>query len=127
MTKFFKKSQKPYFGPILDPFAQIWVKNEFSWKKGLCQAFNIRINLPLCQKPEKPNEPFLRKLLDGYTKNQFFQLISSSNTDNFRVLRLIEKSNNLTKSNLGHISGIRISPNLKFVQAYSNYNNTNFH
>ena len=43
MTKFFEKSQKPYFGPILDPFAQIWAKNEFSWKKVLCQFFNIRI------------------------------------------------------------------------------------
>ena len=43
MTIFFKKSQKPYFGPILGPFDQIWAKNEFFWKKGLCQFFNIRI------------------------------------------------------------------------------------
>ena len=34
MTKLLKKSPKPYFGPILVPFAQMWVKNEFSWKKG---------------------------------------------------------------------------------------------
>ena len=52
MTKFFKKSQKPYFGPILGPFAQIWVKNEFSWKKGLCQFFNIRITYH-CAKNQK--------------------------------------------------------------------------
>ena len=44
MTKFFKKPKKT---PILEPFwalfAQIWAKNEFSWKKGLCWVFNIRI------------------------------------------------------------------------------------
>ena len=34
LTKLLKKSPKPYFGPILVPFAQMWVKNEFSWKKG---------------------------------------------------------------------------------------------
>ena len=38
----FSKNQK-----ILEPlrvlFAQIWAKNEFSRKKGLCQFFNVRI------------------------------------------------------------------------------------
>ena len=33
----------------------------------------------------------------------------------------------MAKSILGHISGIRIFPNMKFVQAYSNYSNINFH
>ena len=33
----------------------------------------------------------------------------------------------LTKSILGHIWGTRIFPNIKFVQAYSNYNNTDFY
>ena len=33
----------------------------------------------------------------------------------------------LAKSILGHISGTRIFPNMKFVQAYSSYSNINFH
>ena len=48
----------------------------------------------MCQKSEKPNEPFLRKLLDGHTKNQFISLTSLWDTANFRVLQLIEKSCN---------------------------------
>ena len=43
IAKIFKKSQEPYFGSIWDPFAQIGAKNELSWKKELCQFFNIRI------------------------------------------------------------------------------------
>ena len=43
MTKFFKKSKKPYFGVILDPFCPNLGKNEFSWKKGLCQFLDIPI------------------------------------------------------------------------------------
>ena len=52
ITKFFKKSQKPYFGSIRDTFAQIGAKNEFSWKKGLCQFFNIWITYH-CAKNQK--------------------------------------------------------------------------
>ena len=52
ITKFFKKSQKPYFGSIRGPIAQIGAKNEFSWKKGLCQFFNIRITYH-CAKNQK--------------------------------------------------------------------------
>ena len=36
MTKFFKRSKKPYFGANLG-------KNEFSWNKVLCQLLNIPI------------------------------------------------------------------------------------
>ena len=50
-------------------------KNEFSWKKGL-SVFQYSNYLLLYQKSEKPNQPFLRKLLDGHTKNQFIPLIS---------------------------------------------------
>ena len=39
MTKFIEKPKKPYFGAILGPFC----KNEFFWKKRLCQFFNTRI------------------------------------------------------------------------------------
>ena len=40
MTKFFKKS---YFCAILSPFCPNLGKNEFSWKKGLCQFLDIPI------------------------------------------------------------------------------------
>ena len=46
--------------------------------------------LPLCQKSEKPNEPFPRKL--WHTKNQFISLISLWDTASFKVLQLIEMS-----------------------------------
>ena len=60
----------------MGPFAQILPKNEFFLKKELCQFYNIRIiYLSFWQKSEKPNEPFLRKLLDGHTKNQSTSLI----------------------------------------------------
>ena len=41
----------------------------------------------LCQKSEKLNEPFLRKLLDENTKNKFISLTSLWDTANFRVLQ----------------------------------------
>ena len=43
MTKYFKKSKKPYFAAILRPSCPNLGKNEFSWKKGLCQFLNIPI------------------------------------------------------------------------------------
>ena len=43
MSKFFKKSKKPYFGAILGLFCPYLGKNEFSWKKVLCQFLNIPI------------------------------------------------------------------------------------
>ena len=89
MTKLFKKSQKLYFGPCLRLFAQIWRE------KRALSVFQYSNYLPLCQKLEKPNEPFLRKLLDRHTKSQFISWISLWDTANFRVLRLIEKSCNL--------------------------------
>ena len=42
MTKFFKKSKKPYFGAILGPFYPNLRKNEFCWKKG-CQFLKLPI------------------------------------------------------------------------------------
>ena len=94
ITKFFKKSKNPILGPfwvLLPKLGQKWI---FLEKRPL-SVFQYSNYLPLCQKSEKPNEPFLRKLLDGHTKNQFISLISSWDTDNFRALRLIEKSLNL--------------------------------
>ena len=81
ISKFFKKSPKPYFRPI-----QIGAKNEFSRKKNALSIYKYSNYLPLCQKSEKTNEPFLRKLLERHTKTQFISLIS---------LWFIEKTCNL--------------------------------
>ena len=44
MTKFFKKSKKPFLGAILGPFCPNFGKNEFSFlKKKLCQFLNIPV------------------------------------------------------------------------------------
>ena len=43
MTKFFNESTKPYLGAILDPFCPNLGRNEFSWKKELCQFLDIPI------------------------------------------------------------------------------------
>ena len=44
MTKNCSKIPKnPIFRLFWDVFAQIWEKNEFSWKKRLCQFLNIPI------------------------------------------------------------------------------------
>ena len=71
MTQFFKKSQKtPFWSPsrsFLSKFRQKWI---FLEKRAL-SAFQYLNYLPLHQKSEKFNEPFLRKLLDGHTKNKF--------------------------------------------------------
>ena len=71
MTKFFKKSKKPYFGVIRDSLYLNFGKNEFSRKKGLCQFLNIlNIIVPLYRKSEKINELFLRKMLNCWTDRQ---------------------------------------------------------
>ena len=92
MTKFFKKS---YLGVILDPFCPNFRKKWFFLEKRAQSVIQRKNYLPLRQKSENHNEPFLRKLLDGQTKNQFIPLISSWDTANFKVIRLIEKSCNL--------------------------------
>ena len=43
MKKFFKKSEKLYFGAILRTFGPNFGKNVFSRKKELCQFLNISI------------------------------------------------------------------------------------
>ena len=78
--------------PILGHCAQIGTKNEFPRKNPL--SFFSIFGLPKNQK-KKANEPFLRKLSEVHTKNQFISLISLWDTANSRVLQLIEKSCNL--------------------------------
>ena len=65
--------------------AQTLTKNEFSWKKRALSVFQYLNYLPLCQKSEKSNDPFLRKLLDGHKKHFL----------HYFFVRLIEKSPNL--------------------------------
>ena len=127
MTNFFKISKSPILGPYWVFLAQIWTKMSFPGKRTL-SVFQYLNYLPLCQNSEKPNEPFLRKLLDGLTKNQFAPLISLWDTANFRILWFIENCRNLVgEKNFRHIWGTKIFPNMKFVQAYKNYSNINFH
>ena len=66
MTKFFKKSQKPYFGAILGPLCPNLGKNEFSWKRWLCQFLDIPIMYHHAKKSEKTNEKNA-ELKDGQT------------------------------------------------------------
>ena len=52
ITKFFKKSQKPYIGVTLVVFAQTWVKMSFPGKRSL-SVLRYSNYLPSCQKLEK--------------------------------------------------------------------------
>ena len=74
------------------------------------------------QNSEKSNELFLRKLLNGHTKNQFISLIF---VEIHPILESCDWLKNpaiwLTKRILGHISGTRIFTEMNFVQAYKNY------
>ena len=60
MTKFFKKSKKPYFRAILGLFHSNWAKMNFPGKDNPTD-FRYSNYLQSCQKSEKSNEPFLRK------------------------------------------------------------------
>ena len=108
-AKFFEKPKNPYFGAILGAFCPNLGQKWIFLEKRTLSVFQYSNYLPLCQKSGKPNEPFLRKLLDRHTKNQFLSLTL------------------LAKSILGHISRTGIFLNMKFVRAYSNYSNINFH
>ena len=91
----FSKSHKIHilgvFWALLPKLGQKWI---FMEKRAL-SVFQYSNYLPLFPKSEKPNEPFVRKLLERHTKNQLISLISLLDTANFRVLRLIEKSRSL--------------------------------
>ena len=92
MTKYFKKSKKKKL--FLTKFEQKWIFPE---------VFRYSDYLPLNQKAEKPNEPFLRKLLEGQTKIQFIPLISSWDTANLESCDWLKNP------------AIWIFPNMKFV------------
>ena len=69
MTRFFKKSKKPYFGVILGSFCQNLGKKSFSEKKALSilKYFNY---LLWGKKSEKSNNPFLIKIPNCWTDRQ---------------------------------------------------------
>ena len=58
MTKFFKKSTKPYFGQLLHKFRGKWVFLE----KSALTVFKYSNYLPWCKNSEKSNNPFLIKV-----------------------------------------------------------------
>ena len=66
MTKFFKKSKRPYFGGYSGPFL---ANMNFPGKK--CSAsfyiFQLSTIVPKIRKSEKTNKPFLRKMLSYWT------------------------------------------------------------
>ena len=71
MTKFFKKSKKPYFGVILDPFCPNLSKNEFSREKGLCQFLDIPIIYHHAKNQKKLMNHFCEKSqTDGWSDRQ---------------------------------------------------------
>ena len=45
-------------------------KNEFSWKKGLCQFLNIKIIYHCTKNQRKVNVPSLRKMMNGQMDGQ---------------------------------------------------------
>ena len=66
MTNYFKSSVlRPFFAL----FAQVLAKMNFPGKKALT-VFKCLNYIPLCQKSEKTNESFLRKMLDCRTGRQ---------------------------------------------------------
>ena len=121
MTKFFKKSKIllwTHSGPFLPKFGR---KNKFSWKKWLCQFFNIGIIYHCAKNQLCLMSHSWENCWTGTTKAGFFHLF-------LREIQPILESCDwlknptiwLTKSILGHILGTRIFRNKKFVQAYSN-------
>ena len=74
MTKFFKRSQKPYFGATLILFHPNLGKKHFPGKRTQ-SVFKYSNNLFLWKKSEKTNQPTLRKmpkLTDGQTDIGYF-------------------------------------------------------
>ena len=67
MSKFFKKSKIPYFGPFWAFFAQIWAKINFNGKKGSVSLSISNYLLPY-KKSGKTNEQFLRKMPNWWTE-----------------------------------------------------------
>ena len=78
MTKSFKKFKKTFFGAILGPFCPNFSKNQFSWKKWLCQFLNILIITMVPASPEKNTE-----LTDGQTDNSDFTGVSVRQGSNY--------------------------------------------
>ena len=128
MTKFFKKFQKPYFEPYSESFCPNLGQKWIFLEKGLCQFFNIRITY-YCAKNQKDliNYSWENCWRDTPKTSLFHWFLCELQP----ILESCDWLKNpaicLAKSILGHISSTRIFPNMKFVQAYKNYSNINFH
>ena len=71
MAKILQNIQKnSVLGPSLTLFAQIWTKMNFPGIKKALPVFKYSNYLPLCQKSEKINESFLRKMPNCWTGRQ---------------------------------------------------------
>ena len=131
MKKFFKKSQKHYFGSILGPFCPNLGQKRIFLEKRLCQFFSIRI-IYYCAKNQKNQ---MSHSWENFWRDppKHFSLISLWDTANFRVLWLIEKFCNLIGQEhfvpyLRNQNFMKYEIwNMKFAQAYKNYSNLNFH
>ena len=83
MTKFFKKSKKPYFGAILGTFNL--GQKEISRKKELCQVLNIPIIYHLSKNQKKQMSHSWEKCrTDGWTDRQqwFYRTLRSTGSKN---------------------------------------------
>ena len=123
---FSKNPKNPILDPLwalLDPLCPNLDRKWIFLEKRALTVFQYSNYLSLCQKSEKPKESFLRKLLNGHTKNQYISLIFFCEIQ--PCLESCDWLKNpaiwLVKSILGHIWGTRIFSNMKFVQAYKNY------
>ena len=74
MTKFFKKSKKPYLGAILGSFGHIWAEMNFPGEKGSVsfQIFQLSTILPKIRKNYSAISEKNAKMTDGQMENGDF-------------------------------------------------------
>ena len=124
----FSKNLKSFFWAHSGPFCQNLGKNEFFLKKWLCQFFNIRIMYHHAKNQLCLMSHSWENCWTDATKMSLFYLFLCEIQPILESCYWLKNPRIwLAKSILGHISGTRILWNMKFVLAYSNYNNTNFH
>ena len=102
MLIFFKKSPKPYFWPIWGYFIPNLGKNQFSWKKWLCQFLNIPIIYHRAKNSQRNNELLLRKMPDHQKYGQTMVILLDPPYDQgpitppwFSISWKLKKNNNV--------------------------------
>ena len=78
LTKCFKESQKPYSGAFLGPCDPNLGKNEFSWKKGLCQFLNI----PIIYRRDKNQKKLMSHCWEKHRTDGWTDRRTDGRTDN---------------------------------------------